>query len=53
VSTYTLHYFSPTLPEFGEKYISEEIEVAAQGVSGRDESGYYAAPSTGTPTAGQ
>jgi hypothetical protein len=53
VSTYTLHYFSPTLPEFGEKYIPEEIEVSAQQVSGRDESGYYAPPSTGTPTAGQ
>ena len=44
---YTLRYRSPTLPEFGEKYIPLEIEVTAQKVSGRDESGYYAPPSAG------
>jgi sugar lactone lactonase YvrE len=44
---YTLRYHSPSLPEFGEKYISLEIEVTAQKVSGRDESGYYAPPSSG------
>jgi DNA-binding beta-propeller fold protein YncE len=41
---YTLHYTSPMAPEFGEKYIPLEIEVTAQKVSGRDESGYYAPP---------
>ena len=41
---YTLHFFSATPPEFGEKYIPLEIEVTAQKVSGRDESGYYAPP---------
>ena len=44
---YTLRYRSPTPPEFGEKYIFLEIEVTAQKVSGRDESGYYAPPSAG------
>jgi DNA-binding beta-propeller fold protein YncE len=41
---YTLHFFSATPPEFGEKYIPLEIEVTAQKLSGRDESGYYAPP---------
>jgi hypothetical protein len=41
---YTLHFFSTTPPEFGEKYIPLEIEVTAQKISGRDESGYYAPP---------
>ncbi len=43
-SLYTLRYTSRTPPEFGEKYIPLEIEVTAQKVSGRDESGYYAPP---------
>ncbi len=47
VSTYTLHYYSPSSPEFGEKYIPLEIEVTTHQVSGRDESGYYAPPLTG------
>ena len=46
---YTLRFRSPTPPEFGEKYIPLEIEVTAQKVSGRDESGYYAPPSSGRP----
>jgi hypothetical protein len=41
---YTLRFNSNTPPEFGEKYIPLEVEVTAQKVSGRDESGYYAPP---------
>jgi hypothetical protein len=48
ISTYTLHYLSPSPPEFGEEYIPEEIEVTIQQVSGREESGYYAPPSAGS-----
>jgi sugar lactone lactonase YvrE len=48
IPTYTLHYVSPSSPGFGEKYIPLEIEVTVQQVSGRDESGYYAPPSTGS-----
>jgi DNA-binding beta-propeller fold protein YncE len=44
---YTLRYLAPSPPEFGEKYIPLEIEVTAQKISGRDESGYYAPPSSG------
>jgi len=45
---YTLRYRSPSRPEFGEKYIPLELEVTVQKVSGRDESGYYAPPTSGT-----
>jgi len=45
---YTLRYRSRSLPEFGEKYIPLEIEVTSQKSSGRDESGYYAPPSSGS-----
>jgi DNA-binding beta-propeller fold protein YncE len=41
---YTLRYTSRNSAEFGEKYIPLEIEVTAQKISGRDESGYYAPP---------
>ena len=47
---YTLRYRSLTPPEFGEKYIPLEIEVTTQKIGGRDESGYYAPPSSGTST---
>ena len=46
-SIYTLRYGSVTLPEFGERYIPIEVEVTVQRVSGRDEAGYYAPPTTG------
>jgi len=46
---YTLRYRSASLPEFGEKYIPLEIEATVQRVSGREETGYYAPPSSGTP----
>jgi hypothetical protein len=44
---YSLRYRSATPPRFGDAYIPLEIEVTAQKVSGRDESGYYAPPTTG------
>jgi hypothetical protein len=46
---YTLRFRSASLPEFGEKYIPLEIEATVQRVSGREETGYYAPPSSGTP----
>ncbi len=49
-SMYTVHYRSPTPPQFGDVYIPLEIEVDAQRVSGRDEAGYYAPPSDSQPT---
>jgi DNA-binding beta-propeller fold protein YncE len=48
-AVYILRYRSASLPEFGEKYIPLEVEAAVQRVSGRDETGYYAPPSSGTP----
>jgi sugar lactone lactonase YvrE len=50
--TYSLHYVSKTKPEFGEKYIPVEIEITVQKVSGREESGYYAPPGSGSPPPG-
>jgi DNA-binding beta-propeller fold protein YncE len=49
IPVYTLHYTSLTPPDFGDRYIPLEIEVTVQKVSGRDESGYYAPPTTGLP----
>ncbi len=46
-SIYTLHYFSRSLPEFGEAYIPVEVEITSQNISGREESGYYAPADTG------
>ncbi|MGA2477865.1 MAG: hypothetical protein ABSG63_03825 [Spirochaetia bacterium] len=44
---YTLRYRSLSQAGFGDKYIPLEIEVSAQKITGRDESGYYAPPDTG------
>jgi DNA-binding beta-propeller fold protein YncE len=46
---YSIRYRSQTPPQFGDVYIPLEVEVTAQKVSGRDESGYYAPPTTGLP----
>jgi sugar lactone lactonase YvrE len=46
---YTLRYTSLTPADFGDRYIPLEIEVTVQKVSGREESGYYAPPTTGLP----
>jgi hypothetical protein len=49
IPVYTLHFTSVTPPNFGDRYIPLSVEVTVQKVSGRDESGYYAPPTTGLP----
>jgi hypothetical protein len=48
-SVYTINYTSKSPPRFGDAYIPLEIEVTAQRVSGREESGYYAPADTRLP----
>jgi hypothetical protein len=48
-SIYTLRYTSRSRPQYGDVYIPVEVEVTAQRVSGREESGYYAPPGTRMP----
>jgi DNA-binding beta-propeller fold protein YncE len=44
---YTLRFTSRSPAGFGDAYIPLEVEVSAQKITGRDESGYYAPPDTG------